>query len=155
MLRSSTSGSGRKSASKIRMNSPLAVRRPFSSAPALKPERSTRWTYSIVELGEAARELGDLALADLLRLVGRVVEHLDLEAVARVADARDGLEQPLDDVHLVEERELDRHARQIGEHAQGPRPLVAVPVEHPDERAAVESVGGERQQDDEVSADDQ
>ena len=61
--------------------------RPFCSAPALKPLRSTRWMYSTSSSGKLPREVGDLAPADLLRLVGAVVEHLDLEAVARVADA--------------------------------------------------------------------
>ena len=76
-----------------------------------------------VEVGVARAELGDLALADLLRLVGGVVEHLDLEAVARVADGGDGVEQPLDHVHLVEERQLHGHRRQLGELART-RPAV-------------------------------
>ena len=44
-------------------------------------------------------ELGDLA-----RLVGRVVEHLDFEQLARIVDAADRLDQPVDHVHLVVER---------------------------------------------------
>jgi hypothetical protein len=52
MLRSSTSGAGTKSASKIRMNSPLAVLMPLWSAPALKPVRSVRWTYSTSRSGK-------------------------------------------------------------------------------------------------------
>ncbi len=60
--------------------------------------------------------LGSVALdciaRDLHRLVGGVVEHLDLEQLARIADARDGVEQALDHVHLVVERELHGHAWQ-------------------------------------------
>ena len=48
----------------------------------------------------------------LARLVGRVVEHLDLEQLARVVDAADRVDQPIGDVHLVVERQLDRDDRQ-------------------------------------------
>ena len=47
------------------------------------------------------------------RLVGRIVEDLDLQQIARIVDLADGIDQPIRDVHLVEDRELDRHARQI------------------------------------------
>ena len=50
--------------------------------------------------------------AMLARLVGRVVEHLDLEQLARVVDAADRVDQPVGDVHLVVERQLDRDDRQ-------------------------------------------
>ena len=50
--------------------------------------------------------------AMLARLVGRVVEHLDLEPLARVVDRADGVDQPVDDVHLVVDRQLDRDDRQ-------------------------------------------
>ena len=125
------------------------------SAPALKPVRSTRWMYSMSSSGKRARQVGDLALADLLRLVGAVVEHLDLEAVARVADAGDGVEQPLDHVHLVEQRQLHGDRRQLGERPGGPRPPVAVPVVQRDQRRTVEPVERQHQQDGQVSPDDQ
>ena len=50
-------------------------------------------------------------------LVGRVVEHLDLQPVARIVDTAHGLDQPLRDVLFVEDRQLDgddRPARGIG-----------------------------------------
>jgi len=43
----------------------------------------------------------------LAGVVGRVVEHLDLEAAGRVVERRRGADQPLDDVALVVDRELD------------------------------------------------
>ena len=55
----------------------------------------------------------DAGAGDALRLVGRVVEHLDLEEIARVVDLRDGVDEPLRHVHLVEDRQLDRDARQL------------------------------------------
>ena len=68
-----------------------------------------------VEVGITHEELGDLVAADIAGFVGRIVEHLDLEAVARVADGGHGIEQPLDHVHFVEERQLHGHGGQLGE----------------------------------------
>ena len=45
------------------------------------------------------------------RLVGRVVQDLDLEQLARIIDLADGVDQPIRDVHLVVDRELDRDRR--------------------------------------------
>ena len=55
----------------------------------------------------------DVRADERLRLVGRVVEHLDLELVPRVVDGGDGLEQAGRDGRLVEERQLHGHARQL------------------------------------------
>ena len=52
-------------------------------------------------------------LGDLLRLVGRVVQDLDLEQVPRIVHLADGVDQPVRDVHLVEDRQLDGDARQV------------------------------------------
>ena len=108
-----------------------------------------------VQVGVARAQVGDLAPADLLRLVGRVVEHLDLEAIVRVADLGDGVEQPLDDVHLVEQRQLHGHGRQIGEGPDRARSLVAVAIVEKDQRRAMEAVEREHQQDDEIGPYDQ
>ena len=89
-------GVGTKSASNTMRKSPLAVFMPCSSAPALKPCRSSRRMCDDVE---AARlQLGDLAGHDLGGLVDGVVEHLQLELVLRVVEGGDAIEQPLGDV---------------------------------------------------------
>ena len=59
----------------------------------------------------------DGELGDAARLVGRVVEHLDFEQVARIVDAADRVDQPVGDVHLVVERQLNRDDRQRIERA--------------------------------------
>jgi hypothetical protein len=51
-------------------------------------------------------------LGDLPGFVGGVVEHLDLQELPRVVDPADGVDETIDDVHLVEERQLDGHHRQ-------------------------------------------
>ncbi len=48
-----------------------------------------------------------MAAATSAGLVGGVVEDLDLEAVARVVDAADGVDEAVDDELLVEDGELD------------------------------------------------
>ena len=65
-------------------------------------------------------------LRDLPRLVGRVVEHLDFEQLARVVDLAHRVDQPIDDVHLVVERELDGDDGQLVERAFRLRLLVLV-----------------------------
>ena len=62
--------------------------------------------------GEAARPPARHRRArDAAGLVRRIVQHLHLEPLARIAQARHGLDQALDDVELVEDRKLHRDAR--------------------------------------------
>ena len=64
--------------------------------------------------------------ATLQRFVGRVVQDLDLEKLARILDLADGVDQPIGDVHLVVDRELNRDRGQRFLHAgrDGHPPLV-------------------------------
>jgi len=48
-----------------------------------------------VQIGQAALQGRDLAQAEVLRLVGGIVEHLHLETITGVANGRDGIEQAL------------------------------------------------------------
>ena len=89
-------------------------------------------------------------LGDAARLVGRVVEHLDFEQLARVVDAADRLDQPVGDVHLVVERQLNRDDRQRVERRAGLRLLVPVPHVQVDQVVPVPAVDGENDQDEEI-----
>ena len=90
-----------------------------------------------------------------LRLVGRVVEHLDLEQLLRVADGGDGLQQPVHHVHLVVERELDRHARAaVAGRGRRQRAPVAVPEVQVDHDVAVQAEDGQDDQGQEVQSKD-
>ena len=62
----------------------------------------------------AVAEALDVGAHEGRGLVGRVVEDLDLERVGRVVHLRDGIEEARGHRRLVEERELDRHDRQLG-----------------------------------------
>ena len=60
---------------------------------------------------------------DAARLVGRIVEHLDFEQLARIVQSTDGVDQPIRDVHLVVDRKLDRDWRERAERSGGDRLL--------------------------------
>ncbi len=53
--------------------------------------------------------------SDFCGLVGRVVQHLDLELVLRVLHGADGLDQAVDDELLVEDGQLDGDAGELVE----------------------------------------
>ena len=61
----------------------------------------------------------DAIARDLLCLIGGIVEHLDVEQLARVIELRDGLDQPLDHVALVVDRQLDGDFGPFGDFGHG------------------------------------
>ena len=62
-------------------------------------------------------------------LIARVVQHLDLEQMARVIELADSLDQAVRHVHFIENRKLDGDARQWIERRGGLLGYV-VPVLH-------------------------
>src|SRR5450432_3894013 len=86
--------------------------------PGLEPRAIHPMDVLDIELRMTELQLRELAPADLAGLVGRVVQHLDLEPVAWVADGSHGVEQPFHHVHLIEEGELHGHGWQIRERAR-------------------------------------
>jgi hypothetical protein len=101
--------------------------------------------------GEAAH--GELR--DVRRFVGRVVQHLDLEPVTRILDAAHGLDQPVDHVHLVVERQLNRHQRQRVEFTVWNWFLVLVLQVNVHKVVTMPSVDGQDDQDEEVAREDE
>ena len=101
---------------------------------------------------ELARGLGD----DRAGVVGGVVENLDLEAVARVVEGADSLEQPARDVALIVEGKLHGHGWplgwRIGSHRFPDAPAVP-PVDRKQE-IGVQAVEKERDDRDEVEDSD-
>ena len=63
-----------------------------------------------VRLGVA--KLGDVGAGEGFGFVGRVVEDLNLERAARIANGRDVVEQTGDDGGFVEDGQLNRHVRE-------------------------------------------
>ena len=111
----SQSAGGVKSASKMATNSPLEY---FSAV----VERAGLVAFAIgamdVRDGMSHRGVAiDDCAGDFDGFVGGVVEHLDLEAVARILHLADGVDEAVDDELLVEDGKLDGDARQFGETA--------------------------------------
>ncbi len=76
--------------------------------------------------------------------VGRVVQHLNLELFARILHRAHGLNQPVDDKLLIEDRQLHRHQRQIVKVHRRVRVVVfAVLVVDVAECVAVHAIEGE------------
>jgi hypothetical protein len=65
------------------------------------------------EVGSLARQAFDMGTNQRLRFVGRVVEDLDFETIARIVHAGDGFEKSRGDGGFVEEGELDGHEGQL------------------------------------------
>jgi hypothetical protein len=101
----------------------------------------------------ALAQLFGLLARDAGRLVRGVVEHLDLELVLRVVDLSDALEQPLRDVHLIEHRQLNGHARQFAETRGRQRRIVLVAPVQIKEVPPMEAVDTEDCQDHHVKND--
>ena len=53
----------------------------------------------------------DTTRGQLARVIGGIIQHLDLEQLARVIDFADRFQQTLDHVDLVKDRQLHRHFR--------------------------------------------
>ena len=94
---------------------------------------------------EAAHRL-DRRGGETGRVVGRIVEHLDLQAAGRVVQGAGGPDEPLDDVALVVDRELDGHVRQRIEPLGGARAVSPVPVEEVQEIVSVQAVDRQHQE---------
>ncbi len=104
----------------------------------------------VLDVDAFSREAPDGQLGDGPRLVGRIVEHLNFEALARILDLADGFHEAVRDVHLVVERELNRHDRDRIERAPGLRqPILVLHVEI-DQVVPVPSIHGEHDQDEEI-----
>ena len=85
------------------------------------------------------------------RLVSRIVEHLDLQPLARILHLADAIDQAVNDVLFVEDRQLDGDLRQLLEmRFRIGDSILAMLVIEIDELIAVHSVRGQEDQDNEV-----
>ena len=132
-------GGGTKSASKMVMNSPVAVVIAAARAPALYPVRSTRCRSSMST--PRALPVLDPCGTQLVRAVGRIVEHLDLQPVRGVLQPARGVDDAVRHRALVEHRQLHGDARQLLEAGFGAEAVLAVLAEEEDQPVAVHPVG--------------
>src|SRR5215472_11461890 len=54
-----------------------------------------------------------------VRVIGRIIQHLNLQQLPRILDFRYLVDEPLDDIALVENRQLNRHSRKLVEPRYG------------------------------------
>ena len=94
----------------------------------------------ICDVAALLREPGGGGASSLAGLVLRIVEDLNLEAFARIVERTDGVEQTIDHVVFVVERQLHGDDGQLGEELGLGRALGMVPVEQAQELVAVEAV---------------
>ena len=145
----SQSGGGMKSASKMATNSPVATLQPGIERARL--EALAIGAMVIADVVAQRRIALDHAARHVDGLVGGIVEHLDLQLLARILDLADALDQAVDDVLLVEDGQLNRDLRQLGEARFRLGHLVlAVLVIEIDQLIAVHAVKRQQDQHDEV-----
>ena len=109
----------------------------------------------VLDVDALRGKAADRQLRDLPGLVGRIVQHLDFEQLARILDPAHRLDQPVDDVHLVVERELDGDRRQRVEATRRHRLLVLVLHVQIHKVVAVPPVNGEDDEDEKVRREDE
>ena len=118
------------------------ARRPCSLRDWCDADSDDRQAQRLVALHAGAR--------DLLRFVGGIVEHLNIEQFARIVEARDGVDQPLDHVALVVDRKLYGNLGPPLTAGGGPGTLLRIDVVIVDQPVAVQSVGGQDHQHEEI-----
>ncbi len=122
---------------------------PSCKAPALNPG-------AIVPMQIFDGQSGGLVFpnqrfGERMGIVGGIVQHLDLQQLARVLHLADFFEQPLHHVALVIQRKLDGHVRKLGEARGGLGRAIALVLEIlPDHLEAVAAVKRKNNQDREI-----
>ena len=144
---------GTKSASKMAMNS--AGRLFQSRFEGARLVARAVDTMDVVDVEAARRVAANRQFGDFRRLVGRIVEHLNLEEFPRIVHLADGVDQPIGDVHLVKDWQLDCDRRQHRLAAAAAwRPVLVFHVKI-DKVVAVPSVDRQNAEDEEVNDEDE
>ena len=80
----------------------------------------------VFDLESLLAQFHRVGFTDFRRLVGRVIENLNLQFLLRVIERADGGHELIHHVRLVEDRQLDGDGRQVGELSERFRALSAV-----------------------------
>src|SRR6266446_3947068 len=80
---------------------------------------------------------------DLARIVGRIIQHLNLEKFSRIIQFADRAQQTLDHVNFVKDRQLHRHLRQLLKAAGRDRLALSVFEKEINDEIAMDAVGGQ------------
>ena len=79
--------------------------------------------------------------SQLPRIIGRIIQHLNLKKLPRVVQFADGAKQALDHVNFVKDRQLHRHLRQLFKSPGRDGFTVPVFEKQVDYEVAMDSVG--------------
>src|SRR5437660_10844813 len=79
---------------------------------------------------------------DLARIVGRIIQHLNLEKFSRIVLFRSRVQQTLDHVNFVKDRQLHRHLRQLLKAAGWDQLALSVFEKEINDEIAMHAVGG-------------
>lgn len=87
---------------------------------------------------------------DLLSFIRRIIQHLYFKAVARIIDMTDGINQPFHNIHLVKNRKLNGHNRQLLKFCSDLRIAASIFPKKMNHDIAVNPVNGKENQYNEV-----
>jgi hypothetical protein len=118
-------------------------------------QRASLETLAVVAVNVGNRE-AELAMAldaisrDFLRLVGGIVEDLNIHFFARVIELRDAIHQPLDHVALVKDGKLYGNLGPLSDRRRRARNVILVFEKIVDERVAMQAVGRKNYEHEEI-----
>ncbi len=72
-------------------------------------------TVNVMHLKTARAQLGGLAGHDVRRFIRRIIKHLHFDLILRIIEGGDRLKQPLGDIHLVVQGQLDGDLGKLSE----------------------------------------
>ena len=79
---------------------------------------------------------------DLARIVGRIIQHLNLEKFSRIIQFADRAQQTLDHVNFIKDRQLHRHLRQLLKAAGRDQLALSVFEKEINDEIAMDAIGG-------------
>ena len=104
----------------------------------------------VLDVEPARRLAANGELGNVARLVGRIVEDLDLEEIQRIVDRAHRVDEPIDDVHLVVDGQLDGDDRPLSDRRRRARNLVLVLQVLIDDEIAMPPVDAKDTEDEEI-----
>src|ERR1700730_272866 len=88
---------------------------------------------------------------NLARIVGRIIQHLNLEKFSRIIQFADRVQQTLDHVNFVKDRQLHRHLRQLVKAPGRDQLAPSVFEKEINDEVAMGDVGGKTNEDTQIA----
>ena len=104
-----------------------------------------------LDIETAPAQLFSARGGDFARIVGGIIQHLDLQQFSRIIEFTNGAEQTLDHVDFIENWQLHRHLGQLGELSSRLGSAPAVFQKQVDDEIAMYPVGGKAEEDGQIA----